>query len=204
MRYLSILLAMMFVIGMASSAWYPGTATVKVQSLDAAETTDTDQIKAAAVNEFNSTTHFVLTSSGASSSGFIAQPDVCRNIIATMNTSTSGSLKLTGTNINGETITENLTWVAASGAKSSTKAFETITRVDGTCTTNTAQFILGTGDLLGMRATIGPTNTVFMAALGGTREATAPSVTVNSTDVSLCTIDTSTAPGGAVTKFWYV
>ena len=203
MRYLSIFLAMMFVIGMASSAWYPGTATVKVQSLDAAETTDTDQIKAAAVNEFNSTTHFVLTSSGASSSGFIAQPDVCRNIIATMNTSTSGSLKLTGTNINGETITENLTWAAESGAKSSTKAFETIPRVDGTCTTNTAQFILGTGGLLGMRATIGPTNTVFMAALGGTREATAPSVTVSSTDVSLCTIDTSTAPGGAVTKFWY-
>ena len=203
MRYLSIFLAMLLMMGVASAAWYPGTATVKVQSLDAAETTDTDQIKVAAVNEFNSTTHFVLTSSGASSSGFLAQPDVCRNIIATMNTSTSGSLKLTGTNINGETITENLTWAAASGAKSSTKAFETITRVDGTCTTNTAQFILGTGDLLGMRATIGPTNTVFMAALGGTREATAPSVTVSSTDVSLCTIDTSTAPGGAVTKFWY-
>jgi len=204
MKYLSIFLVMLITVSMAGAAWYPGTATVKVQSLDAAETSDTDQIKVAAVNEFNSTTHFVLTSSGASSSGFVAQPDVCRNIIATMNTSTSGSLKLTGTNINGETITENLTWSAASGAKSSTKAFKTITRVDGTCTTNTAQFILGTGDLLGMRATIGPTNTVFMAALGGVREATAPSVTVSSTDVSLCTIDTATAPGGAVTKFWYV
>lgn len=194
---------MLLMVGMTGAAWYPGTATVKVQTLDAAETTDTDQIKAAAVNEFNSTTHFVLTSSGASSSAFLSQPDVPRNIIATMNTSTSGSLKLTGTDINGATITENLTWSAATGAKSSTKAFKTITRVDGTCTTNTAQFILGTGDLLGMRVTIGPTNTVFMAALGGTREATAPSVTVSSTDVSLCTIDTSTAPGGAVTKFWY-
>lgn len=201
MKYLSILFAMLITFGVAGAAWYPTTATVKVQTLDAAETTDTDQIKTADVNEFNSTTHFLFTTD---SDGFLAQPDVPRNIIATMNTSTSGSLKLTGTDINGVTITENLTWSAASGAKSSTKAFKTITQVDGTCTTNTAQFILGTGDLLGMRATIGPTNTVFMAALGGTREATAPSVTVNSTDVSLCTIDTSTAPGGAVTKFWYV
>ncbi len=203
-KYLFIFLVLVLMAGLSSAAWYPGSSTVKVQSLDAAESTDTDQVKAAHVNEFNSTTHFLMRNTGVGSSWFVAQPDVCRNIIATMNTSTSGSLKLTGTNIDGVAITENLTWSAESGAKSSTKAFETIARVDGTCTTNTAQFILGTGDLLGMRATIGPTNTVFIAALGGTREATAPSVTVSSTDVSLCTIDTASAPGGSVTKFWYV
>lgn len=190
-------------IGFASAAWYPGTGSVKLMTLGAAESTDVTQIKLASVNSFNSTTHFLMRSSGVGSSLFRAQPDVPRNIVASMNTSTSGSLKLTGTDINDAAITENLTWSAESGAKASTKAFKTVTRVDGTCTTNTAQFTMGTGDLLGMRTTLA-TNTVIFCALDGTREATAPSVTVSSTVLSLNTIDTSSAPAGKVTKIWYI
>jgi len=174
---------------------------IAIQTIAAAESTDTDQLKAAAVNEFNSTTHFLLLSTDTA---FLDQPDVPRNIIATMNTSTSGSLKLTGTDISGATITENLTWSSATGAKSSTKAFKTVTRVDGTCTTNTAQFILGTGDLLGLNTKLGATNTVLFCALGDTRESTAPTVTASATVLSLNTIDTNSAPGGAVTKVWMV
>jgi hypothetical protein len=193
----------MFVDYVASDATANGFGQIAIQTIAAAETTDTDQLKAAAVNEFNSTTHFVLTSSGASSSRFLAQPDVPRNIIGTMNTSTSGSLKLTGTDISGAAITENLTWVAETGAKASTKAFKTVTRVDGTCTTNTAQFIVGVGDLLGLNTKFA-TNPVIFCALGGTREATAPTVTVSSTVLSQNTIDTNSAPGGAITKVWMV
>jgi hypothetical protein len=188
----------------ASSATNNGFGQIAIQSIAAAESTDTDQIKAASVNSFNSTTHFLMRSSGVGSSAFLAQPDVPRNIIATMNTSTSGSLMLTGTDISNAVITENLTWAAATGAKASTKAFKTVTQVDGTCTTNTAQFILGTGDLLGLNTKLGATNTVLFCALGGTRESTAPAVTTSATVLSLNTIDTQSAPGGAVTKVWMV
>lgn len=179
---------------------YNGWGQISIQSIAATENSDTDQIKAADVNEFNSTTHFLFTTD---SDGFLAQPDVPRNIIATMNTSTSGSLKLTGTDINGATITENLTWTAETGAKSSTKAFKTITQVDGTCTTNTAQFILGTGDLLGLNI-MSATNPVLYCALSNTRESTAPSVTVSATVLSLNTIDLNSAYGGGTVKVWMV
>ena len=42
------------------------------------------------------------------------------------------------------------------------------------------------------------------AAMDGTREGTAPAVTVNATVLSLNTIDTNTAPGGKITKIWYI
>jgi hypothetical protein len=194
----------MLVDGVKSSATDNVFGQIAIQTIAAAETTDTDQIKAASVNSFNSTTHFLLCSSGVGSSRFLAQPDVPRNIIATMNASTTGSLKLTGTDISNAAITENLTWAAAAGAKSSTRAFKTITRVDGTCTTNTAQFLLGTGDLLGLNTLLGATNTVLFCALGGTREGTAPAVTASATVLSQNTIDTASAPSGAVTKVWMV
>ena len=182
---------------------YNGWGEISIQSIAATENSDTDQIKAAAVNEFNSTTHFLMRSSGVGSSGFLAQPDVPRNIIGTMNTSTTGSLKLTGTDISDAVITENLTWTAETGAKSSTKAFKTVTQVGGTCTTNTAQFLLGTGDLIGLNL-MSATNPVLYCALSGTREGTAPTVTVSSTVLSQNTIDLSSAYGGGTIKVWMV
>jgi hypothetical protein len=216
MRKLLLIFAVLLIASMAQAGWYPqalntgsvaqshggGTDylfTAVNQTIAAAESTDTDQIKAASVNSFNSTTHFLMRSSGVGSSAFLAQPDVPRNIIATMNTSTTGSLKLTGTDISGVAITENLTWTGETGAKSSTKAFKTVTRVDGTCTTNTAQFILGTGDLLGLNQYLA-LNTVLACYLDGTREANAPTVTTDVHTLSLNTIDTSGAPGGHVTS----
>jgi hypothetical protein len=186
-----------------SGATVNGWGQISVQTIAVAESTDTSQIKVASKNSFNSTTHFLMRSSGVGSSFFVAQPDVCRNIIATMNRSTTGSVKLTGTDISGASITENLTWAGESGAKASAKAFKTITQVDGTCAGATAQFLLGTGDLLGLNEKL-TTNTVLFCALDGTREGTAPAVTVSSTVLSLNTIDTSSAPGGAVTKVWMV
>lgn len=170
---------------------------VAIQNITAAESSDDDQIKAAAVNEFNATTKFVMTS------GFLAQPDVPRNIIVTMNNTATCALKLTGTDIADETITENLTWAAESGAKASTKAFKTVTRIDATSSVTTVQGKIGTGDLLGLNTKLSY-NTVLFDFVGATRDTTAPSVTVNSTVLSLNTIDTHTAPGGSVTKVWMV
>jgi len=214
---LIIFVVAMVLVGstMAQGSWYPkrtGTTPIAsdtgsnlegfiaIQTIPVAETSDDDQIMAAYINAFNNTTKFVLLSN---SSQFLAQPDVSRNIIVTMNTSTTCALKLTGTDISGAAITENLTWTAETGVKASTKAFKTVTRIDATTTTNTAQAKIGTGDLLGLNSKLA-TNTVLLAALNDTKEATAPAVTVNSTVLSLNTIDTNTAPGGKVTKVWYI
>ena len=216
-KLLIIFVVAMVLVGsaMAQGSWYPkrtGTTPIAsdagsnlegfiaIQTIPVAETSDDDQIMAAYINAFNNTTKFVLLSN---SSQFLAQPDVSRNIIVTMNTSTTCALKLTGTDISGAAITENLTWTAETGVKASTKAFKTVTRIDATTTTNTAQAKIGTGDLLGLNSKLA-TNTVLLAALNDTKEATAPAVTVNSTVLSLNTIDTNTAPGGKVTKVWYI
>jgi hypothetical protein len=178
---------------------------VSIQTIAAAESSDDDQIFNTTGGALNTTTNLIINSTGAHSAYFIAQPDVPRNIIGTVNASTNLSVKITGTDIAGTAITENLTWSAASGVKASTKAFKTVTRVDATLTAGeTAKTLkLGTGDLLGLNSKLAK-NTVLFDFVGSTRDTNAPSVTVNSTVLSLNTIDTSTAPGGAVTMVWYI
>ena len=177
-----------------------GYGMVSIQTIAAAESSDDDQIKAAKTNEFNATTKFVLTTANGN---FLAQPDVPRNIIVTMNNTATCDLKITGTDIAGAAITENLTWAAESGAKASTKAFKTVTRIDATSSVTTVQGKIGTGDLLGLNTMLSK-NTVLFDFVGATRDTTAPSVTVNSTVVGLNTIDTYTAPGGSATMVWMV
>jgi len=201
MRYLPIFLALLLMAGAASAQWYPSVVPV-VQTLDAAESTDDDQIFNATGGKLNTTTKLIITSTGAYSGYFIAQPDVARNIIGTVNASTNLSVKITGTDINGAAITENLTWAAATGVKASTKAFDTVTRVDATLTAGESAktLKLGTGDLLGLRQRFPALTVVLGTGVNGALEGTAPAMTYNSTVVSLNTINTSSAPGGYVTK----
>jgi len=182
-----------------------GYGMVAIQTIAAAESSDDDQIFNTTGGALNTTTKLIITSTGTYSGYFLAQPDVPRNIIGTVNASTNLSVKITGTDISGAAITENLTWSAATGVKASTKAFKTVTRVDATLTAGeTAKTLkLGTGDLLGLNTTLSK-NTVLFDFVGATRDTTAPSVTVNGTVVSLNTIDTYTAPGGSATMVWMV
>lgn len=207
----------MLLAGMASADWYPkkinqgsllqtdigannAEALISIQTIPAAESSDDDQICVAYKNQFNATTKFVLTTS---SSKFLAQPDVPRNIIVTMNATATCALKLTGTDISGAAITENLTWAAESGAKASTKAFKTVTRIDATSSVTTVQGKIGTGDLLGLNTKLAFDDSVLFTLVNGAKEATAPAVTTSSTVLSLNTIDTNSAPGGYVTKVYY-
>ena len=167
------------------------------QTIAAAESSDDDQLFAAI--PANNTTHILVTSTGVGSSTFLAAPDVPRNIIATPSGSATGSLKLTGTDISGTVITSNLTFAGA-GVIASTKAFKTVTRLDGTFTQTTPRtFKIGTGDLLGLNQYL-PMNTVLVAYLDGVREGTAPAVTTSLVTLGLNTIDTSGAPAGKVTS----
>lgn len=166
-----------------------------IQTIPAAETTDDDQLFAATTGHCNQSTNILKTV-------FLAQPDVPRNIIATFNASTSGSIKITGTDISGAAITENLT-ISSATTGASTKAFKTVTLVNADLTTGQTNKTLkmGTGDLLGLNAKFA-TNPVLFCALNNAREATAPAVTVSSTVLAQNTIDTSTTPGGKVLKVW--
>lgn len=163
---------------------------VQVQTIGtttaAPEASDDDQLFAAV--PANNTTHILVRSSGVGSSSFLAQPDFPRNIIVTPSGSATGSLKITGTDISGAAITSNLTFTTT-GAVSGLAAFATVTRIDGTFTQAAARTLkIGTGDVLGLNQKLA-TNTVVLAALNAVREATAPTVTVSSTTLSLNTID---------------
>jgi len=208
-----LVLAVIMGLAAGQGSWYPqkvggkpiqsdGGGTnyafaIALQTIPVAETSDDDQLFAATTGHCNQTTNI-------NKSTFLAQPDVPRNIIATFNASTSGSIKITGTDISGAAITENLT-ISSATTGASTKAFKTVTRINADLTTGQTNKTLkmGTGDLLGLNSKLA-TNTVLLVALNDTKEATAPAVTVNSTVLSLNTIDTSTAPGGNVTKVWYI
>jgi len=208
-----LVLAVIMGLAAGQGSWYPqkvggkpiqsdGGGTnyayaIALQTIPVAETSDDDQLFAATTGHCNQTTNI-------NKSTFLAQPDVPRNIIATFNASTSGSIKITGTDISGAAITENLT-ISSATTGASTKAFKTVTRINADLTTGQTNKTLkmGTGDLLGLNSKLA-TNTVLLAALNDTKEATAPAVTVNSTVLSLNTIDTNTAPGGKVTKVWYI
>lgn len=222
MKKFLVLIALLVLVGgaLAQGSYYPRQIatgqTVKsyggtnymlipaVQAIGPAESSDDDQIMAAAINDFNSTTHFVLTSSGVGSSKFLAQPDVPRNIIITMNTTTSADVMITGTDISGAVITENLTWESESGAKAGSKAFKTVTRIDGTTTGNTAQAKIGTGNVLGLNEYLGTYDQVSATYVNGVLESTAATVRKNSTVLSLNTVDTASAPGGYVTLVYYL
>lgn len=226
MRKLLILLVLLAILtssALAASGWYPmkintGTelqtdvgsarnaeALVAIQTVPAAESSDDDQIFNTTGGALNTTTKLIITSTGAYSGYFLAQPDVPRNIIGTVNASTNLSVKITGTDISGAAITENLTWSAATGVKASTKAFKTVTRVDATLTAGETPktLKLGTGNLLGLNTKLA-FNSVLYSLVNGALEGTAAAVTTNATVLSLNTIDTNSAPGGYVTKVYYL
>lgn len=199
---------------MAQGSYYPqqiGTGkTVKsyggtnyamvpaLQIIPAAESSDDDQLFAATTGHCNQSTNILKTT-------FLAQPDVPRNLIATYNASTSGSIKITGTDISDAAITENLTISSASSA-ASTKAFKTVTRIDADLTTGETNKTLkmGTGNLMGLNEKLGTYDNVVSTFVNGVIEGTAAAVTKNSTVVSLNTVDTNSAPGGYVTLVYYM
>jgi len=103
--------------------------------------------------------------------------------------------------ISGAVITENLTFTASAVAQTTTKAFMNVTRIDATTSGTTRTVDIGTSDKLALNKKFA-VNPVVYCSVDGTREATAPTVTVSSTVLAANTIDTNTAPGGHITKIW--
>lgn len=131
-----------------------------------------------------------------------AQPDVPRNITVTQTAGatedTNGTIVIVGTDINGTAITETLT-PNAGATVAGAKAFKTVTSVtgvgwvvdgvEGTKDTVT----VGVGDLIGLPYYLPADSLVFAGTLGGTREATLPTLTRSSTVLDLNTVDFDSA-----------
>lgn len=209
MRYLSIFLAAFLLMGavMAQSTWYPAQVGenprvyVANETIAAAESADADQIANDA--SFNSTTKLIITSSGAYSSPYLGGPDVPRTIGFTPSGVLSTEIKITGTDIDDAAITENVTFTAYGGPKTSLKAFKTVTRIDATTTGTTRTVKIGVADGLGIDAYL-YRNMVIKAFVNEAAESSLPTVNSSLTTKALNNIDTSTAPGGHVTIIYYL
>jgi hypothetical protein len=140
----------------------------------------------------------------------ITNPATPRNITATAG-GTSGDVKaiqvvITGTNYADEVITETLPafTVNTTGIVQGNKAFKTVTSIlipahDGTGATTA----IGWGDKLGLPDKL-PTNTVLLASLGGTKEATAPTVTASASALESNTVDLNSALDGSEVAIYYL
>lgn len=218
-----ILVLVLFLCGsVADAAFYPTQThtgkTVKsygnttylmvpgVQAIGPAENSDDDQIFDATFGLLNNTVNLIVTSSGVHSSGFLAQPDVPRNIIGTVNATTTCSVKITGTDIANSVITENLTWTSESGVKATTRAFKTVTRVDADLATgqDPKTLKLGTGNVLGLNQLLGDLDQVIATYVNGAVETTPAAVRKSTTDLASNTVDTYSAPGGYITIVYYL
>lgn len=180
----------------------PQVGTVCVATWTAAEaaTADVDAVHAAVTD--NGSQQVITT-------GFTAPPSP-RNITATSG-GTAGDIKaiqvtITGTNANGETISETLPIFTEDTATTvqGTYAFASVTSMtipahDGTGATTS----LGFGDKLGMPHLL-PGNTVLLATLGGTKEGTAPTVVTDSDEIEKNTCDLNSALNGTAVKVYYL
>lgn len=133
----------------------------------------------------------------------ITNPDVPRNVTATAG-GTAGDVKdvqvtVTGTDINGNTISEDLPafTVDTTGTVTGSKAFKTVTSysvpaMDGTGAT----VAIGTGAKLGLNTRLSR-NSVLAAYLNGVKETTAPTVAFDSTNISGNTATLNSALNGS-------
>lgn len=140
----------------------------------------------------------LVTAADLTHTTFLAQPDFARtlSLIAATNTGDvpTGDVVITGTDIDGNVITDTLTFAANQAtAENTVKAFLTVTSIvfptpDG----DTATWDLGTLDALGLSERI-EEDSVFHTIFNGTVESTRPTVVSHATDKTRCTVDLNTA-----------
>jgi hypothetical protein len=131
----------------------------------------------------------------------LTNPDVPR-VLSIVSTGTdhdaAGVVTINGTDIRGNVISDAITLNGAT-VVNGVKAFATVTSVDLTAVTAidaNAGVAVGRTDILGLDRCMSE-NGVILATLGGTKEATAPTVTYSATVVSQNTVLLSTDLDGS-------
>jgi hypothetical protein len=128
----------------------------------------------------------------------ITNPDVARTILLTPGGTTANvtavSCIITGTDINGNALTETAPAFSAGAAttKTTVNAFATVTSITQPAIGTSVTVAYGTTAQLGLPWNL-TRNTVIAAYLGGTKEGTPPTVTTHATDVSKTLVQLSSA-----------
>lgn len=160
------------------------------------------------------TTTAVLGATNASASAAVSvtsgftQPDVPRALSITVggtaSSVNSSSIVVTGTNIEGKTITETfITTIATTGTINGSKAFKTVTQLDIPKQAGSGVTVaIGTRNLLGINHRLFNQNTTVKVYSGTTVYGALtlqaqPTVAANGASVELNTVSPATTPNGA-------
>jgi len=123
---------------------------------------------------------------------FLAQPDVCRQLVVDASNGTAadvahGAVTVTGTNARGQSMTEDFNFAANEGAlKTGAKAFCSVTSIefdvqDGA----SATFDVGVNNTLGVKRCVDDAGSFAWFTYGGALEATRPTISADATAVEL-------------------
>ncbi len=150
----------------------------------------------------------------ASTTTFLAQPDVARNITVTPTGTTADVeacvVTVTGTNIKGAVISEALSFLAdASTVTAGAKAFKTVTSVSWAADCESGGFAatwsVGWGDVLGLKHCLDSAGDVAWAVFDNAYEATRPTCVADVDEVEKNTCDINgTLNGAKDIKLMYV
>jgi hypothetical protein len=148
------------------------------------------------------------TSKTTKTTGFTAMP-YPRTVSATVAADTAGDIKavqvtVTGTNVLGEVITEDLPafTVDTPGIVTGAKAFASVTKVEVPAMDGTSPTVsIGVGGHIGLGYLLAH-NTVLAAYKDNTKEGTAPTVAVSATDIESNTCLLSNALNGKVVDIY--
>jgi hypothetical protein len=134
----------------------------------------------------------------------ITNPDVPRNLTVTTSSSTgdcaAGNVTVTGTNIFGKTITENLAITnAQNGTTTGASAFKTVTKISlpAEQSSHLCNFALAAGTKLGLNRCLAFAGDFGHATFGGVKETTAPTVVADATHVESNTAALNSAMDGS-------
>lgn len=115
----------------------------------------------------------------------------------------SGTCKVTGTNIAGETIEESFT-LSGTTPQTGSKAFASVTKVEIPAKNADDDAVdVGWGVKFGIPYRLA-LNTVLAAYINGAKEATAPTVAVSTSALESNTISFNTTPSGKATHYFLI
>lgn len=135
----------------------------------------------------------------------ITNPSVPRNVRIVGNAAgITGNVTVKGTNFKGDVINEVIALNGVTAVEGN-KAFKTVTEIDLPIQTHagTDTVSVGTGEKLGLPYKLAH-NTVLSAFLDNAKEATAPTVTVDSANIENNTVDLSSALSGKVVDVYLI
>ena len=143
------------------------------------------------------------TSKKTVTTGLAAMP--CARNLTVVGTAAgiTGTLKVTGTNMAGETIEESFT-LNGTTAQTGNMAFASVTKVEVPVRNAADDAVqIGWGVKFGIPYKLS-LNTVLAAYVNGSKEATAPTVAVSSSALESNTISMNTAPSGKATHYFLI